>query len=167
MLEAIRSFFSSQIDVPEETGAETDPVDARVAACALLLELAYADDDFSEAERRHLEGCIRRQFGIDEERAARLIELASREQKESVDLYQFTRLIDREFSLGQKMVLAEAMWGLAYADGALASREDYLLRKISNLLHLEPGYLSEARDRVVDRLGKRKREKEGNAEKLD
>jgi uncharacterized tellurite resistance protein B-like protein len=42
------------------------------------------------------------------------------------------------------------MWGLVYSDGELASKEDYLMRKISNLLRLEAGYLAEARQRVED-----------------
>lgn len=153
MLDAIKSFFSRSLeDVPEEEGSGTSAESARLAACALLLELAYADDEFTTTERGHLEGCIRRQFGLDEEEAGELLELAEREREEAVDLFQFTRLIERSFSLGQKMVLAEAMWGLVYSDGTLASREDYLLRKISNLLHLEPGYLTEARQRVEDQL---------------
>jgi len=153
MLDAIKSFFSRTIEnVPEEEGAGTSAEEARLAACALLLELAHADDEFTDTERSHLEGCVRRQFGLDEATASRLLELAEEEREGAVDLFQFTRLIDRSFTLGQKMVLAEAMWGLVYSDGTLASREDYLLRKISNLLHLKPGYLSEARERVEGQL---------------
>jgi uncharacterized tellurite resistance protein B-like protein len=40
------------------------------------------------------------------------------------------------------------MWGVVYSDGELSSREEYLMRKISPLLGLEVGYLSEARNRV-------------------
>jgi uncharacterized tellurite resistance protein B-like protein len=58
--------------------------------------------------------------------------------------------VAEHYSLGQKMVLAEAMWGLVYSDGELASREDYLMRKISGLLRLEPGYLAEAKKRVEE-----------------
>ena len=50
----------------------------------------------------------------------------------------------------QPMVLAEIMWGLVYSDGDLADKEAYLLRKICNLLRLEPGYLAEARKRAED-----------------
>ena len=35
-----------------------------------------------------------------------------------------------------------------YADGELAKHEDYLMRKLSNLLQLRPGYLAEARKRA-------------------
>ena len=151
MLDSIKSFFSSSMAGTDASGSEAEREDARLAACALLLELAHADDEFTASEQDHLEGAVRREFGLDESRAAELLELARAEREKAVDLFQFTRLIDEHFSLGQKMVLAEAMWGLVYADGTLANREDYLVRKISNLLHLKPGYLSEARQRVEER----------------
>ncbi len=151
MLDAIKNFFHSSM-LPSES-REVRPEhkeDIRLAACALLLELAHADDEFSDAERRNLEASVRRQFGVDRPEAERLIELAEEARKQAVDLWQFTNLIAERYSLGQKMVLLEMMWGLVYADGQLARREDYLMRKISNLLRLEPGYLAEARRRVED-----------------
>ena len=150
MIESIRQFFMANMAEPEQDGPEAQPADLRLAACALLLELAYADDDFSEAERVHLKGAVRRQFGLDEDQAVELIELAEQQRADAVDLWTFTNLVAEHYSLGQKMVLAEAMWGLVYSDGELASREDYLMRKISGLLRLEPGYLAEARKRVEE-----------------
>jgi uncharacterized tellurite resistance protein B-like protein len=38
------------------------------------------------------------------------------------------------------------MWGVVLADGQVAEHEHYLTRKISNLLELEPGYLSAAKE---------------------
>jgi len=150
MLESIKRFFSSSMS--PSTGA-SDPEskkDLRLAACALLLELAYADSEFTSDEQAHLEAAVRRQFGLDATEAEKLIKLAEEAREESVDLWQFTNLIAENYSLGQKMVLAEIMWGLVYSDGDLASKEDYLMRKICNLLRLEPGYLAEARKRVED-----------------
>lgn len=151
MMESIRNFFVTNMSEPEkQDGGEVQADDLRLAACALLLELAYADDEFTEGERSHLEYAIRRQFGLDETQAAELVELAEEQREKAVDLWSFTNLIAENYSLGQKMVLAEAMWGLVFSDGELASREDYLMRKISGLLRLEPGYLSEARKRVEE-----------------
>ena len=150
MLEAIKNFFRTSMSPAPEASEPTSKRDLRLAACALLLELAHADDEFSAEERKHLESAIRRQFGLDSTQAETLIELAEDARAEAVDLWQFTNLIAENYSLGQKMVLAEIMWGLVYSDGSLASREDYLMRKICNLLRLEPGYLAEARKRVED-----------------
>lgn len=120
-----------------------------VAACALLLELAYADDEFDSAERMHVEAVLRRHFDLDEATARELMELAAAERRDAVDLYQFTTLIRSSYDLGQKTLLAEIMWGLVLADGRIARHEGYMLRKIANLLDLEPGYLSAARKRAA------------------
>jgi len=150
MLDAIKKFFRSSMSPPPETDGQASRKDLRLAACALLLELAYADEEFTEDERQHVESAVRRQFGLGHEEAEKLLALADEARKSAVDLWQFTNLIAESYSIGQKMVLAEIMWGLVYSDGELAGKEDYLMRKISNLLRLEPGYLTEARKRAED-----------------
>ncbi|MDA0327612.1 MAG: TerB family tellurite resistance protein [Gemmatimonadetes bacterium] len=150
MISAIKRFFSSSMSPAPEADVSVAKKDIRLAACALLLELANADDEFTDDERQHLESAVRRQFGLGAADAERLLELAQEARSEAVDLWQFTNLIAENYSTGQKMVLAEIMWGLVYSDGDLASKEDYLMRKICNLLRLEPGYLAEARQRFTE-----------------
>ena len=150
MLDSIKKFFSSSMSPVEESDDEENKKDIRLAACALLLELAYADEEFTEDEREHLESAIRRQYGLEPAQATQLIELAEEARAGAVDLWQFTSLITENYSVGQKMVLAEIMWGLVYSDGELADKEQHLMRKISHLLKLEPGYLTLARKRAED-----------------
>jgi uncharacterized tellurite resistance protein B-like protein len=172
MFDSIRNFFTSSM-MPgdadgdpeggrgrEGEGGQAAPAaraagpnrDIRLAACALLLELAFADDHFSDEERTHLEGAVRRHFGLDHAQAEELIRHANSERMRAADLWQFTNLIREHYSLGQKMVLAEIMWGLVFSDGELSAHEDYLLRKVSKLLDLEMAYLSEARRRAESGL---------------
>ncbi|MDT8367604.1 MAG: TerB family tellurite resistance protein [Longimicrobiales bacterium] len=151
MIDAIRDFFRATMEPDPDETPDTRSEDLRLAACALMLELAWADEAFTDAERTHLEGAVRRHFGLDPAQAEALIEMAEGARREATDLYRFTRLIREEYSLGQKMVLAEILWGLVYADGELSSHEDLLLRKISGLLDLEVAYLSEARNRARHR----------------
>jgi uncharacterized tellurite resistance protein B-like protein len=155
MIESIRNFFSRTMQPTE--GATEDPEASEeerhrlhVAACALLLELAHADDTFTEGEREHVEVVVRRHLDVDEETAKGLLELAEMERKSAIDLYQFTSLIRENYDLGQKTLLAEIMWGVVLADGNIDKDESYLLRKIANLLDLKPGYLSHARRRAED-----------------
>jgi uncharacterized tellurite resistance protein B-like protein len=157
MLDGIKSFFNRKLELAEQeegkgsTTPEHDPI--QVAACALLLELAHADDQFTEDERLHIKEALGRHFDIDRPTVEELMQLAEEQRRRSVDLYQFTSLIAERYDLGQKMVLAEVMWGLVYADGELAKHESYLLRKVSNLLGIKPGYLSQARKKVVGEEG--------------
>jgi uncharacterized tellurite resistance protein B-like protein len=157
MLDGIKSFFNNKLE-PTEQQEQRDPTvpshdPIQVAACALLLELAHADDEFTEDERLHIEEALGRHFDLDRGTVEELMRLADEERRRSVDLYQFTSLIAERYDLGQKMVLAEVMWGVVYADGELAKHESYLLRKVSSLLGIKPGYLSQVRKKVVGEEG--------------
>ena len=153
MLDAIRTFVARRILMPGEAISSTaapGPSGVQLAACALLLELAYADGTMSPSELAQIERAVRQHFGLDETTARELIALADEERRQSIDHYQFTRLIAAEYDLGQKMVLAELMWGVILADGELATHETWLVRKLAHLLELEPGYLSEARKAAAE-----------------
>jgi uncharacterized tellurite resistance protein B-like protein len=153
-LDAIRGFVTrrilSPVDAPPTPG-RPGPSGVQLAACALLLELAHADGVLSPAELAHIEGAVQRHFGLDDATARELISLAEAERRQSIDHFQFTRLIAAEYDLGQKMVLAEVMWGVILADGELATHEAWLVRKLAHLLELEPGYLAEARKSAAAR----------------
>ena len=149
MLDAIRSLFSAK-SVDAKTVDATPNVDpVHLAACSLLLEVAYADGVFSPEERAHLEQVLERHFSLPADSGQLLIELAEKERGGSIDHFQFTRVLNERYDVGQKMVLAEVMWGLVLADGEIAEHEHYLTRKIANLLELEPGYLSAAKVRAA------------------
>ena len=134
--------------VPASQEDTIDDAEVRLAACALLIEIAHADEDFTEDERQHLVFAIRRQYGLNGEQAEELISLAEEAQATAVDLWQFTKLIKSTYSIGQKMVLVEVMWGLVYSDGELSSHEESLMRRVCGLLDLAPGFLADVRKKV-------------------
>jgi uncharacterized tellurite resistance protein B-like protein len=150
MLDSIRRFVAERIARPPASPASAgqgppSPRPVQLAACALLLELAHADGEFSPAEREHIERTVVRHFGLDEATGEELMRLAEAERRQSLDHFQFTRLIAEQYDLGQKMVLAEVMWGVILADGKLSDHETHLVRKMASLMQLEPAYLSQAR----------------------
>ncbi|MBW3554019.1 MAG: TerB family tellurite resistance protein [Gemmatimonadetes bacterium] len=163
MRDRIREFFEQQMSLQAEGNggaaegrgglSESSGIPAadpglrrvHIAACALLLELAHADDEFSEAERMHIEAVLRRHFELDEATALELMELAEVERAAPGGLQKFTRLIREGYDRGQKTLLAEIMWGVILSDGEIARHEAYMLRQITTLLDLEAGYLSDLR----------------------
>jgi uncharacterized tellurite resistance protein B-like protein len=148
MLEGIRRFVRERVVGAGSAGPESTPggpSKVQLAACALLLELAHADGEFSAEEREHIQRTVVRHFGLDEETGAELVRLGEAERQQSLDHFQFTRLIATEYDLGQKMVLAEIMWGVILADGRLSDLETHLVRKFASLMQLEPAYLAQAR----------------------
>lgn len=146
LLDAIRRLLAPAGAPPStEAGGTPAPDPVHVAACALLLDVAWADGEFSPAEREHLERVLARHFNLPVEAGQALIALCEEERRQAVDHFQFTRVLRERYDIGQKMVLAEIMWSLVLADGHVAEHEHYLTRKIANLLDLEPGYLSTAK----------------------
>ena len=155
MIDAIRTFVSRRILPGERTaGAPPTPrVDGvQLAACALLLELAHADGEFTADERTHIEHALKRHFGLAGDALAELMTLAEAERSQAIDHFQFTRMIAKHYDLGQKMVLAEVMWGVILADGKVDEHEAYIVRKVANLLELEPAYLSQARAAAAPKI---------------
>ena len=154
MLDSIKAFFNQNVQAPTtEAGATEAAADSRprlqLAAAALLLELAHADDEFTEDERKHIQQALMRHFNLPPEHAHDLMRLAEEERKEAVDLHQFAGLITQNYDEGQRMLLAEVMWGVVHADGELSKHEHYLMEKFSRLLDLRPGYLAEAKKRAL------------------
>ncbi len=153
-LDAIKRFVARDARPNEAATPAAPAVDPlHVAACVLLLDIAHADGEFSDSERAHIETVLERHFSLPPESGRALMELADKERRGAVDHFKFTSQLSESYDTGQKMVLAEIMWGIVLADGQIAEHEHYLTRKISNLLELEPGYLSAAKDAAVRKKG--------------
>ena len=155
-MDPFRKFFQQRMQpTPAQVNGDAkqklDPL--HVAACALLLELAHADEVFTEDEQNHVHAILMRHFSLDYDAAQELMRLAEIERRSSVDVFQFANLVRTSYDVGQKTLLAEIMWGLVLTDGEIARHESYMLRKIANLLDLEPGYLSKARAAAAAKLG--------------
>jgi uncharacterized tellurite resistance protein B-like protein len=157
LLDSIKRMFGSATDAPRSATNDAhsafDPL--HLAACVLLLDVAHADGEFTDAERAHIEGVLERHFALPPDAGKALMELADTERRRAVDHFSFTSQLRANYDTGQKMVLAEIMWGVVLADGQIAEHEHYLTRKISNLLELEPGYLAAAKDAAVNKQGLR------------
>jgi uncharacterized tellurite resistance protein B-like protein len=148
VLEGIRSFFTSKVS-REREAAGPDPVS--IAACALLLEIAHADTFFGAEERERILKHAREELKISEVDLAEVIRLAEEERRESVDLYQFTRLIVENFSREQRLRLIEAIWGVVYSDGLLSASESQLARRIAELLGFQHPEVQALKDKIADR----------------
>ena len=81
--------------------------------------------------------------------AKALMEAAKDELKESIDLWRFTKLINDNYSEEEKKRVVEMLWRIVYTDGTLDMHEDYLVHKLSHLLHLSHQELIDAKLRIL------------------
>ncbi|MEJ0034747.1 MAG: TerB family tellurite resistance protein [Gammaproteobacteria bacterium] len=147
MLAAIRNFFDQHIaHQPDEAGAERR---AQIAAAALLVEVARSDESFSEAERQTVLDSVQRRFSLSPVEARELLTLAEAQSREAHDIFQFTSKIDATFTPERKQQLIEELWRAAYSDGVLHEHEEYLIRRVADLLHLSHSAFIAAKLRVL------------------
>jgi uncharacterized tellurite resistance protein B-like protein len=121
----------------------------RIAACALLLEMAKIDEKFSDDEREMILSILKGEYGISDQEAEELAEEAEKEQIDSLDVWRFTRSINENFSKEEKIRIVELLWRIVYVDGKLNKHEDYLMHSTANLLNLSHQELIEAKLKVL------------------
>jgi uncharacterized tellurite resistance protein B-like protein len=134
VLAAIQSFFDRHL---APGGAPTDERHTiELATAALLVEVARAGEAITADERAAVERAVRGKFGLTSQEAAALFELAEAESRQANDYFQFTSLINKQFTAQQKERVIELMWGAAYADGELSAHEQHIMRKVAGLLYV-------------------------------
>lgn len=136
MIRRIQRFFSEHIQsrINADRGGGEQAV--RIATAALLVEVTRADFHVELSERRAVISAMQEMFGLNRQETDELVALAEEEVDTSVSLYQFTELVDREFSQEQKARVIEMMWRVAFADLNKDHNEEYLVRKVADLLHV-------------------------------
>lgn len=134
MIDAIGEFFRDRLQVQKNSDSAEDAV--RLAAAALLFEVAMSDYDLGEEERTTIQQLVREQFDLDDTDASVLATLAQQRVRESIGLHGFTSLINQHWSEKDRLNLVEQMWRVVYADGRLDDHELHLMRKIQRLLHI-------------------------------
>tara|TARA_B100001029_G_scaffold179053_1_gene187241 strand:- start:7693 stop:8145 length:453 start_codon:yes stop_codon:yes gene_type:complete len=121
----------------EQETIEEEKISILDKACsALLIEVAFADKIFNDSEITSLKESLRDTYNLDEEIINELIADAEGTVDESTSLYEYTRVVNDEFTYADKLELLTRIWKLAFADGNLDKFEDHLIRKISDLVHI-------------------------------
>ena len=132
---------------------ENDQHRLRVATCVLLLEVAYADDEFSAQERAKIDGMIGARFKLDDVETTELLALAEKERNAGGDLYQFARLVNESYPRARRLAIVELLWEVVYSDGVLEAHEDALMHKLGTLLGVRHEELMAVKVSVRKKLG--------------
>ncbi len=138
MLGFIKNLISNNREAQSEMGNKyNSETQLQIATCALFLEIANADDDFSIEEKVFIEKTMKKEFNLDDELVAELLLHATQQTDESVSLYEFTDVINKQFGKDEKLIILKNLWRLVFADGKLDMYEESFMRTISKNLHLE------------------------------
>ena len=130
----ISEFGNQSSDSENQEEEEKDIINN--ACAALLIETALADKVFNTEEIDSMKKTLREVYGIDEKDLDELISESEKKVSESTSLYEYTRLINDLCDYQDKLKLIQNLWTIAFADKHLDKYEEYLIRKISDLLYV-------------------------------
>jgi uncharacterized tellurite resistance protein B-like protein len=153
MLEVLRTFlreFSDGTKAPQHF----DDNDYRLAAAALLVHVMMIDGKATDTERAKLRSLLQGTFELDATATEELINAAFEADRQAVDLYHFTRLINRSLNEDGRRRIIGMMWEIVYADGERTEFEDNVVWRAADLLGVSSRERIELRQQVEEQSGK-------------
>jgi uncharacterized tellurite resistance protein B-like protein len=136
LLNKISAFFERHLQPAGGASAPLSHSQKQLAVAALLIEVAMADHAFDEREMQSLQQHLKQKFAIANEHLVELIDLAKDESAHATSLHQFTTLVHQHCNSQEKFELLVSMWELAFADDNLNKYEEYVIRKVADLIYV-------------------------------
>ena len=119
-----------------EVKVDDDINSVEMAAAVLLIEMARADFEQDDLENEMIIELLKEYFLLDHEDVHDLFFEAEKIADNSVSLHEFTRTLHETLNDEAKNEIIEMLWRLALVDDSLDRYEDYLVRKIADLLYV-------------------------------
>lgn len=136
---------------PQSQPGGHDPL--RLATAAVLLEIGHADSSFDPAGDGNLIGHLQKAFQLSPDEAKELIDQADEVRNRTIDHFALTHHIRRNMTLQERIEIVKTMWRIVYSDGKLSDYENYLVRKLADLLGLEHHVMIDAKVAVLRERG--------------
>jgi uncharacterized tellurite resistance protein B-like protein len=149
MLQLLKEFLTD-VGIGEKPASRFSEADYRLAAAALLIHVMSVDGQETGDEQDKLLELLKRQFSLDDDAAEELIAAATSADREAVDLYGFTSVINRSLDEDGRRRIVRMMWEMVYADGRMNEFEDNIVWRASDLLGVSQRDRVEMRREVAE-----------------
>ena len=123
--------------LPKKNSDQSQEIDPIIASLTLMLEVAWADHDISNEEMQIIITALQETFDKTTDEAKDLFENAVSLHKDSVGSYHYTKLINEQFSYEDKKEIIFVLWQIADSDQNIDQWEEYTIRKLADLLHVD------------------------------
>ena len=141
MFDKLLSFF-------QQEEIKTESHKPELAAAALLVEIMNADHSLSDEESESIKSILFDTLFITAEVAEELLVTAKKQVNDATDLFQFTEVINTNYSAEEKVSLIESLWKVAYSDKQLDKYEEHMIRRISDLLYVSHSDFMQTKNRI-------------------
>jgi uncharacterized tellurite resistance protein B-like protein len=148
MLRSLSEFLEKAFGEPAAHSDATRAHALQVATALLLVEVARADYQEDLTEDAAVFALIRQFFELEESETKLLIDEAAKAADHAVSLQTFTRRLHEQLTVDEKLRVVEMLWKVALADRVLDKHEDYVVRKVADLLYVPHRDVIRIRNRV-------------------
>jgi uncharacterized tellurite resistance protein B-like protein len=135
MIATIQVLLKKYLHKPQDERLDHEQA-LRMAAVALLMEVARADSGISDEEHRVILRIIERYYSVSAGEALEIADAAENHADDLTSLYPLTRLLVSECSLEERIEIVRLLWEVTFADGHADKHEEHLVRKVADLLYV-------------------------------
>ena len=108
----------------------------QLALGALLVRVAFADEDYRATEIGQIDRILAQTFEIGPIEAAKLRATCEKLERDAPGTPEFAEILREEVDYADRKALGDAMWSVALADGHRHEKEETQLRAIETALGL-------------------------------
>ncbi|MCF8475069.1 MAG: TerB family tellurite resistance protein [Emcibacter sp.] len=126
--------------------------DEKLAAAALMVEVAAQDGVISRSERERILFLLEHKLDLSKEEALEIFVEALATQNDSNQILGFTKKIKDHFDeMGRERILT-FLWEVVFADGSEDDYESNLMRRIAGLLYISDKKSGHIRKNIQENL---------------
>jgi len=148
MLKKLSEIFSGAATAHNDAAYQEEKL--QVSLAALLVEIARADFDQTDSEHAEITKLLADHFGLSEAESLELLAKAEVATDDAVCLHDFTRTLHTSLEPAERLKVVELLWMVALSDNKLDKYEDYLVKKVADLMHVPTGDVIRIRNQVQD-----------------
>lgn len=149
MIQSLKSLLFTDAG-PDATHTVPQVNEFELATAVILVEIAMADDEFTDDERTRIINALTSRFAMSAEDAATLIASATHARDNTRDIWHFTNIINQSCTQDEKQKIIDEVWHVVFADGSMDGHERYLAHQMAKLFNLTHEQLIESKVRVLD-----------------
>lgn len=152
ILDRLLSLFR---DIPTHRVAADRSDDPRIAVAALMYHIIDADGVRDGGEAQTLRRTIAEAYDLSGAELERILIEGETAERDAVDLYTFTSVINRHLDLAARQELVSLLWEVVYADGERHELEDAMVWRVAELVGIPAPDRVALRQRVEERRSDR------------
>ena len=146
MIKLLKDILSN--NTSEEDKKDTDNLEL---LSGLMIEAAYTDGQIDEIETNRIKLSLINVFEEDPKEVDSILQEALKNKNNSKSLHHYTSYINKNFDVGKKLHLIEALWEIVLSDGEIHDFESNLIRRLAGLLYISDVDSGNAKKRALNK----------------